>query len=161
MNSPPFASENTPESHFVVWFAWTGTKFREDTAGVLGTQGFLCPFQEQGVLTKTVQMTNVHLFVPAIPQSEVLAKNMQEISKKCGEILAKFFADYRSSISRESPQKNSLKILDIFHCAPNFSFGTAATLGAGGPNICASTWHYRKGFLFSKQFDISWQIQIH
>ena len=30
---------------------------------------------------------------PAIPQSEVLAKFFEEISEKCGEILAKFFAD--------------------------------------------------------------------
>ena len=31
---------------------------------------------------------------PAIPQSEVLAKFLKEICEQCGEILAKFFADF-------------------------------------------------------------------
>ena len=40
--------------------------------------------------------------MPAIPRSEVLAKFFEEIGEKCGEILAKFFADFRPSISREN-----------------------------------------------------------
>ena len=43
--------------------------------------------------------------VPAIPQSEILAKFFEEIGEKCGEILAKFFADFRPSISRENGRK--------------------------------------------------------
>ena len=35
--------------------------------------------------------------MPAIPQSEVLAKFFEEIGEKGGEILAKFFADFRPS----------------------------------------------------------------
>ena len=45
------------------------------------------------------------IVVPAIPQSEVLAKFFEEIGEKCGEILAKFFADFRPSISRENGRK--------------------------------------------------------
>ena len=43
------------------------------------------------------------------PQSEVLAKFFEEIGEKCGEILAKFFADFRPSISREMAAKNFTK----------------------------------------------------
>ena len=45
------------------------------------------------------------LIVPAIPQSEVLAKFFEEIGEKRGEILAKFFANFRPSISRENGLK--------------------------------------------------------
>ena len=48
----------------------------------------------------------VGFIVPAIPQSEVLAKFLQEIGEKCGEILAKMFADFRPSISRENGRKS-------------------------------------------------------
>ena len=76
--------------------------------------------------------------VPAIPQSEVLAIFLEEIGEKCGEILAKMFCRFLScNFQAEWPQKNSRRILDIFHSAPNkvFFFFTAATLGAGGPNF--------------------------
>ena len=62
------------------------------------------------------------------PQSEVLAKYLQDIAKRRGDILTNFsrrfwrlfFADFRPSISRENGSKNiSRKLLDIFHSAPN------------------------------------------
>ena len=75
--------------------------------------------------------------MPAIPQSEVLAKILQEIGEKCGEILANFFADIRPLISRENGcKKDSRRILDIstVRQIKFFFLFTAATLGAGGPN---------------------------
>ena len=66
-----------------------------------------------------------HFVVPAIPQSEVLAIFLQEIGEKCGEISAKFFADFRPSISRENGRKKSheksstfsmVHEIKFFHC---------------------------------------------
>ena len=63
--------------------------------------------------------------MPAIPQSEVLAKFFEEIGEKCGEILAKFFADFRPSISRENGRKkfheksstfSTVHQVKFFHC---------------------------------------------
>ena len=53
--------------------------------------------------------------VPSIPHGEVLAKFLQEIGQKCGEILAKFFADFRPSSSRENGRK------EIHEKSPTFS----------------------------------------
>ena len=65
--------------------------------------------------------------MPAIPQSEVLAKCLQEIGEKCSEILANFFAD--SSFNQKKSRKNPR------HAPKNVFFFTAATLGAGGPSF--------------------------
>ena len=63
--------------------------------------------------------------MPAIPQSEVLAKVFEEIGERCGEILAKFFADFRPSISRENGRKKfheksstfaTVHQIKFFHC---------------------------------------------
>ena len=43
--------------------------------------------------------------VAAFPQSEVLEKCLQEIGEKCSDSLAKLFADFRPSISREDGRK--------------------------------------------------------
>ena len=44
--------------------------------------------------------------MPVIPQSEIRVKFLdcqsQEAGEECGEILAKYFADFRPSISREN-----------------------------------------------------------
>ena len=56
------------------------------------------------------------LFVPAIPQSEVLAKFFEEIGEKCGEIFRRFSS---FNFQGKWPQNISRKILDIFHGAPN------------------------------------------
>ena len=42
---------------------------------------------------------------PVIAQSEVLANFLQETGEKCGEHLAKHFADFRPSISRKHGRK--------------------------------------------------------
>ena len=55
----------------------------------------------------------------AIPQSEVLAKFFEEIGEKCGEILAKFFVDFRPSIPGKMAAKNFTKNPQRFHGAPN------------------------------------------
>ena len=71
-------------------------------------------------------------FVPAIPQSEVLAKFFEEIGEKCGEILAKFFADFRPSISRENGRKkfheksstfSTVHQIKFFHCCNSGGLG--------------------------------------
>ena len=73
-----------------------------------------------------------HSVVPAIPQSEVLAKFFEEIGEKCGEILAKFFADFRPSISRENGRTkfhekswtfSTVHQLKFFHCCNSGGLG--------------------------------------
>ena len=75
---------------------------------------------------------NHQLFVPAVPQSEVLAKFFEEIGEKCGEILAKFFADFRPSISRENGRKkiheksstfSTVHQIKFFHCCNSGGLG--------------------------------------
>ena len=62
---------------------------------------------------------------PVFPQSEVLVKFVQETGEKCSEHLAKTFADFRPSISRESVRKtfheksstfSTLHQIKFFHC---------------------------------------------
>ena len=70
--------------------------------------------------------------VPATPQSEVLAKFFEEIGEKCGELLAKFFADFRPSISRENGRKkiheksstfSTVHQIKFFHCCNSGGLG--------------------------------------
>ena len=70
--------------------------------------------------------------VPAIPQSEVLAKFFEEIGEECGEILANFFADFRPSISRENGRKSfheksstfsTVHKIKFFHCCNSGGLG--------------------------------------
>ena len=73
--------------------------------------------------------------MPAIPQSEVLAKFFEEI----GEILAKFFADFRPSISRENGRKkfheksstfSTVHKIKFFHCCNSGGVGAQAPFSA-------------------------------
>ena len=43
--------------------------------------------------------------MPKGPESEILAKSFADMGEKCGENLAKNFADFRPSISRRSGHK--------------------------------------------------------
>ena len=79
---------------------------------------------------------SLQTFVPAIPQSEVLANFLQEIGEKCGEILAKFFADFRPSISRENGRKkaheksstfSTVQQIKFFHCCISGGWGAQQT----------------------------------
>ena len=86
-------------------------------------------------------------FVAAIPQIEVLAKFVQEIGEKCGEILAIFVCRFSSfKFQGKCPQEISQNILDIFHSAPNrvfffFLFFSLLQLwGLGGPRLQADLW---------------------
>ena len=65
---------------------------------------------------------HVVLVVRAIPQSEVLANFLQEIGEKCGEISAKFFADFRPSISRENGRKKSYEKSSTFSTVHEIKF---------------------------------------
>ena len=76
-------------------------------------------------------------FVPAIPQSEVLAKFFEELGEKCGEILAKCFADFRPSISRENGRKkiheksstfSTVQQIKFFHCCNSGGLGAQVSL---------------------------------
>ena len=71
-------------------------------------------------------------FVPAIPQSEVLANILQEIGEECGEILAKFFAAIRPSISSASGRTkfheksstfSTVHQIEFFHCCNSGGWG--------------------------------------
>ena len=70
--------------------------------------------------------------MPATPQSEVLAKFFEEIGEKCGEILAKIFADFCPSISRENGRKkfheksltfSTVHQIKCFHCCSSGGLG--------------------------------------
>ena len=71
---------------------------------------------------KECDCTREEKVVPAIPQSEVLAKFFEEI----GEILAKFFADFRPSISRENGRASTfftVHQIKFFHCCNSGGLG--------------------------------------
>ena len=90
--------------------------------------------------------------MPAIPQSEVLAKFFEELGEKCGEILAKFFADFRPSISRENGRKKfHSQIPRHFPRCNKLSFFTAATLGASGPKSLGKSRETQQSSLVSKE----------
>ena len=62
-----------------------------------------------------------HNFVPAIPQSEVLANFFQEIGEKCGEILAKFSSfnfqgKWPQKIHEKSSTFSTVRQIKFFHC---------------------------------------------
>ena len=68
-------------------------------------------------------------FRPAIPQSEVLAKFVQETGEKCGEHLAKIFAHFGPSFSRENGRRKFHEKSSTFPQCTKLSSFTAATLG--------------------------------
>ena len=63
------------------------------------------------------------------PPEQSSCEILQEIGEKCGEHLARFFADFRPSISREDGCNKIHEKSSTFS-----SFFTAATLGAREPN---------------------------
>ena len=72
--------------------------------------------------------------MPAIPQSEVLVKFFEEIGEKCSEILAKFFADFRPSISRENGRKKFHEKSSTFSTVHQIKFFSLLQLwGPRGP----------------------------
>ena len=77
---------------------------------------------------------------PVLPQSEVLVKFVQKTGEKCSENLAKNFADFRPSISRESVRKKSheksstfspLHQIKFFHCCNSGRWGPDTFLQIG------------------------------
>ena len=68
--------------------------------------------------------------VPAIPQSEVLAKFLQEIGEHFGAFCRRFSS---FNFQGKWPQKTfTKKIHDIFHIAPNIFFSLLQLWGLGG-----------------------------
>ena len=99
--------------------------FARGSAGITETK-WTCAFRAS---------PSIALVVPAIPQSEVLAKFFEEIGEKCGEILAKVFADFRPSISRENGRKkfheksstfSTVHQIKFFHCCNSGGLGAQA-----------------------------------
>ena len=88
-------------------------------------------------LVATIRVIGVNIcecdWSPAIPQSEVLAKFFEEIGEKCGEILAKFFADFRPSISRENSRKKFHEKSSTFSTVHQIKFFHCCNSGASGP----------------------------
>ena len=80
----------------------------------------------------TIAASIARYVVPAIPQSEVLAKFFEEIGEKCGEILAKFFADFRPSISRENGRKKFHEKSSTFATAHQIKFFHCCNSGGLG-----------------------------
>ena len=78
------------------------------------------------------------LVVPAIPQSEVLAKFFEEIGEKCGEILVKFFAEFRPSISRENGRKTFHEKSSTFSTVHQIKFFHCCNSGGVGVQLLAA-----------------------
>ena len=77
--------------------------------------------------------------VPAIPQSEVLARLLQEVAEKCCKILAKWFADFRPSIFRGNRRNKNHKKSSTFSTAHQIKFFHCCNSGGwrvGGIVLC-------------------------
>ena len=85
--------------------------------------------------------------MPAIPQSEVLAKFFEEIGEKCGEFWRNVSQIFVLQFPGKMAAKYFTKILDIFHGAPNSVFFTVQIWGPrgptfGGPEDWIAAWQY-------------------
>ena len=73
--------------------------------------------------------------MPAIPQSEVLTKLVQEIGETCGEVLARFFLQiFVLQISRENGCKKSHKKSSTSSTLHQIKFLHCCNWELGGPN---------------------------
>ena len=71
----------------------------------------------------------------AIPRAKLVRNFCKRSAKNAAKFWRNVLQIFVLQFQGKWPQKISQKILDIFHSAPNRVFFTAATLGAGGPNI--------------------------
>ena len=70
--------------------------------------------------------------VPKSPESEILAKFFADMGEKCGEKMAKFFADFRPSIFRKSGRRKFHKKLATNSGGREIKFFHRETLGGWG-----------------------------
>ena len=68
-----------------------------------------------------------------IPESEIQAKFFADTGEKCGEILAKIFADFRPLISRKRGRKKFHEKSSTFSTRDETKFFHREILGVGGP----------------------------
>ena len=67
--------------------------------------------------------------MPKNPESEILAKFFDDMGDKCGEKMAKFFADVRPSISKKSGRKKLHQKLATNSAGREIKFFHRETLG--------------------------------
>ena len=116
---------------FGVWGVLNAVRGRS-VRGLFGTSLALCTALLS--LGRGAAKKNERQLVPAIPQSEVLAKFFKEIGEKCGEILANFFADFRPSMSRENGRKKCHEKSSTFSTVHQIKFFSLLQLwGPRGP----------------------------
>ena len=70
--------------------------------------------------------------MPKSPESEILAKFFADMGEKCGEKMAKCFADFRPSISRKSGRKKFHEKLATNSAGRKIKFFHRETLGVWG-----------------------------
>ena len=73
--------------------------------------------------------------MPKSPESEILAKFFADMGEKCCEKMAKFFADFRPSISRKSGRKKFHEKLATNSAGREIKFFHRETLGVWGHKI--------------------------
>ena len=85
-------------------------QFQDDGKGGLGLRGvaFMTVLTVLAVLA-VLESTLSSFFMRKSPESEILAKFFTDMGEKCGEKMAKIFADFRPSISRKSGRKHFTK----------------------------------------------------
>ena len=82
--------------------------------------------------------------MPKSPEREILAKFFADTGEKCGEKMAKFFADFRPSISRKSGRKKFHEKLATNSAGRKIKFFHRETLGVWGHNVSGR--HFPKHF---------------
>ena len=70
--------------------------------------------------------------VPKSPESKIPAKFFADMGEKCGEKMAKFFADFRPSISKKRGRKKFHEKLATNSAGREIKFFHRETLGVGG-----------------------------
>ena len=70
--------------------------------------------------------------MPKSPESEIAAKIFADMGEKCGEKMAKYFADFRPSISKKSGCKKFHEKLATNSAGREIKFFHRETLGVGG-----------------------------
>ena len=73
--------------------------------------------------------------MPKSPESEILAKFFANVGEKCGEKMAKYFADFHPSISRKSGRKKFPEKLATNSAGREIKFFHRETLGVWGHKV--------------------------
>ena len=73
--------------------------------------------------------------MPKSPESEILANFFADMGEKCGERMAKIFADFRPSISRKSGRETFHEKLATNSAGREITFFHRETLGVWGHKV--------------------------